>query len=108
MKRHQLVLFLLALGLLFGAGTAIADDRAENVDADAIGTHTITREAPAETKTDHVEVFSHEWFDGPFSQGRDSCSGSCNASICVCSGSLSCCAAGCSACFDIVDSMSEE
>lgn len=28
-----------------------------------------------------------------------SCSGSCNASVCVCYGTYACCAAGCAACF---------
>ncbi|MCY1022705.1 hypothetical protein [Pyxidicoccus sp. MSG2] len=33
----------------------------------------------------------------------DSCSGSCNATVCVCYGTYDCCRAGCSACFEVAN-----
>jgi hypothetical protein len=35
----------------------------------------------------------------------DSCSGSCNATSCSCYGTYECCRAGCSACWDVLDSL---
>jgi hypothetical protein len=33
----------------------------------------------------------------------DSCSGSCNATVCTCYGTYECCRAGCAACFEVVN-----
>ncbi len=103
MKQSRILMSLLALPLLFGAGLAMAGGKTgERVDQ----THEITREAPSDTDTSRVQPFSHQWFDSdPFSTAVDSCSGSCSGNTCTCTGSLSCCLAGCAACFKVLDEL---
>ncbi|AKJ02494.1 hypothetical protein ATI61_108118 [Archangium gephyra] len=36
-------------------------------------------------------------------EGGDTCSGWCNATTCSCTGTLECCASGCSACWYVLD-----
>lgn len=105
MKQSHILSGLLTLVLLFGAGLAIAGDDAKgNVDA-AKQTHEITREAPTDAKSDRVQPFTQQWFDNDPFGTVDSCSGSCSGNTCTCTGSLSCCVAGCAACFAILDQL---
>ncbi len=73
---------------------------------DEVGTHTLTRpetEKAGVCKAEEGKPF--EFFQG---ETRESCSGSCNSNSCSCTGTLSCCAAGCTACWIVLDELEAE
>lgn len=51
-----------------------------------------------------MKKFNHS-VPSPFGKAADYCSGACNCDVCVCSGSDSCCSAGCGACFYVACNM---
>lgn len=47
-----------------------------------------------------LQSFDHE-LQSLFQEAAESCSGACNCSECVCSGSFECCLGGCVICWDV-------
>ena len=90
-------LFALAALLILGIASASAGGPATDREAEP-DTIVLERTPPATSGN----VLAEQIFYFP---AHGSCSGSCNSTSCSCTGSLSCCIAGCNACWDVLDSL---
>ena len=63
------------------------------------GTEVFTRAPQHLSSPGEVQSFDHQPFDA-----AESCSGACNDTTCVCSGSFECCSLGCRLCWAVLDS----
>lgn len=97
------VLFVAILSTVVFAAAVFAGDREDPKGPAAKAPHRVVLKRGGTVGTwNTLKNFNHS-VPSPFGKAADSCSGACNCSTCVCSGSLGCCLDGCDACWGVLD-----